>query len=78
MCFEKRLPTSIPFFKSTRVYFIVNKTDLQPVSRPLEQVHYFRGVWVGSNSLWCLSFAERQTNRQIDRNGGTSGTVNGG
>ena len=31
---------------------MTNKTGLQPVSRPVEQVHYFGGWVNGSKSLW--------------------------
>ena len=30
-----------------------NKTGLQPVSRPVEQVHYFGGWVECAKSLWC-------------------------
>ena len=30
-----------------------NKTGLQPVSRPVEQVHYYGGWVEGAKSLWC-------------------------
>ena len=42
--------------------YIVNKTGLQPISRPLEQVQYF-GVWVearGCKVPLCLDLADRQ------------------
>ena len=45
--------------KKFEVVFSRNKTSLQPVSRPVEQVHYF-GVRVeGAKSLWCQGFADR-------------------
>ena len=40
-----------------------NKTGLQPVSRPVEQVHYFGGWVEGTKSLWCQGFADRQPYR---------------
>ena len=41
------------------------KTGLQPVSNPVEQVHYF-GEWVeNAKSLWCSNFVNRQTHRCI-------------
>ena len=40
-----------------------NKTGLQPVSRPVEQVHYFGGWVEGAKSLWCQGFADRQPYR---------------
>ena len=36
------------------------KAGLQPVSRPVEQVHYFGGWVEGSKSLWCQDLAGRQ------------------
>ena len=37
----------------------VKKTGLQPVSRPVERVHYF-GRWAElAKSLWCQGFADR-------------------
>ena len=41
----------------------VNKTGLQPVSRPVDQVHYFGGWVEGAKSFWCQGFADRQPNR---------------
>ena len=40
-----------------------NKTGLQPVSRPVEQAHYFGGWVEGVKSLWCQGFADRQPYR---------------
>ena len=40
-----------------------NKTGLQTVSRPVEQVHYFGGWVEGAKSLWCQGFADRQPYR---------------
>ena len=45
-----------------------NKTGLQPVSRPVEQVQYFGGLVDGAKSLWCLGFADRQNNTHVDIN----------
>ena len=42
---------------------IKNKTGLQTVPRPVEQVHYFGGWVEGAKSLWCQGFADRQTYR---------------
>ena len=36
-----------------------NKTGLKPVSRPVEQAHYFGGWVEGAKSLWCQVFADR-------------------
>ena len=40
-----------------------NKTGLQPVSRPVERVHYFGGWVEGEKFLWCQGFADRQPYR---------------
>ena len=40
-----------------------NKTGLQPVSRLVEQVHYFGGLVESATSLCCKGFAERQPYR---------------
>ena len=37
-----------------------NKAGLQPVSRPVEQVHYFGGWVEGAKSLWCQGLAGKQ------------------
>ena len=37
-----------------------NKTGLQPVSRPVERVHYFGGWIEGAKSPWCQGLADRQ------------------
>ena len=43
-----------------------NKTGLQPVSRPVEQVHYFGGWVKGTKSLWCQGLADRlKTNVEL-------------
>ena len=47
---------------------IFNKTGLQPVSRPVEQVHYFGGWEVSEKSslfkvLSCQDFTDRQIYR---------------
>ena len=33
--------------------FIINETDLQPVLKPVEQVHYFEGWGVSAKSTLC-------------------------
>ena len=40
----------------------LNKTGLQPVSRPVKQVHYFGGWVQGVKSRWCQGFADGQLN----------------
>ena len=46
-------------------HFIHNKTSLQPVSRPVEQVPLFWGVRGGYKVLWGQCCAERQTGRMV-------------
>ena len=36
---------------------------MQPVSKQVEQVHYFGGWVEGAKSLWCQGFADRQPYR---------------
>ena len=50
------------YLKKLELLYI--KTGLQPVSRPVEQVHYFVGWVECSKSLWCQEFADRQTTMQ--------------
>ena len=47
----------------------LNKTGLQPVSRNVELVHYFKGLGGARQHLGC-----RQTHKQTDRTGVASGT----
>ena len=44
-------------------YLLYNKTGLQPVPRPVQQVHYFEGWVEGAKPHWCQGFADRQTHR---------------
>ena len=50
--------------------FITNKTGLQPVSRPVELVHYFGGWLEGAKSLCAKTLL-------VDRSGGARCTIVG-
>ena len=56
-CNSSNLAKKIFIF--VNVSIIINKTGLQPVSRTVEQVHYFGGWVEGAISLWCQGFADR-------------------
>ena len=66
---EKRKNVCETFESETcRIYwFERNKTGLQPVSKPVEQVPLIWGL--GSNPVWCQGCADReiQINRHVDR-----------
>ena len=47
--------------KATKQTCNLNKTGLRPVSRPVEQVQYFRGWVQGAKSHWYWGFADGQT-----------------
>ena len=54
---------SYSFGHLNRPQTILNKTGLQPLSRPVEQVHYFGGWVEGAKSLCAKTL-------QADRSGG--------
>ena len=49
---------SIPFQVIFNFFSKINKTGLQPVSRPVKQVPLFRGFC--AKSLWCQGCADKQ------------------
>ena len=51
------------FHGTSQAHLKKNKTDLQPIPRPVEQAHYFEGWLEDAKSLWCQGFVDRQNYR---------------
>ena len=70
--------TSPEIINGTSYNHKVNKTGLQPVSRPVELVHFFGGWVEGASKQTDMSWADRKVCKiqQTDKTGGASRCYN--